>query len=357
MLSLLVFIIIISILIIVHEFGHFIGARLSGVKVEKFAIGFGPPFLTWQGKETKVLICLFPLGGYVKLAGDDRAECKGRVFEFLSKPVRIKMGIVFAGPLFNYILAFLLLWCVSFIGLPYPDCVVGEVLKDYPAYAAGIQLGDRIVEVSGKRVESWPEMTKIIYKSKHTISMTIERDGQMLSLTVPLKEREIADDFGKKRNVSVIGIAHDPKRFKIIKYNFFRAFTKGLETLFNLTVLFLKGLFFTILGIVPLRDAATGPLGIYIITQEVVKLGISYLLFHLAVLSLSLSLVNLIPLPLFDGGHLFLFLIEKLRKRPLSEQAENILVKAGFAIIGLLVLVVFYNDIVKFGPKMTLWRK
>jgi regulator of sigma E protease len=351
MLSFLIFIVILSILIIAHEFGHFIVAKRSGVKAEKFAIGFGPPIVKVKGKETTFLICLFPLGGYVKLAGDSRSECKGYSYEFLSKPPGIKMRIVFAGPLFNYILAFILFWWIAVMGFPYLDTVVGKVLEGFPAQKAGLQENDRILEVNGKEVNSWQEMSTIIYKSKGEVSLKIERKGRIVFLNVPLQEKEIVDDFGVKKNVPIIGISASAKT-KIVKYNIFEGFLKGWQALFQLTVIIIKGIVFMILGILPLREAVTGPLGIYYVTSEAVKVGLRAIIHLMAILNVSLTIVNLIPFPVLDGGHIFIFLIEKIRRKELSEKSEEFLTRLGFVVIALLIIFVFYSDIVRFGSKI-----
>ncbi|MBU0878302.1 MAG: RIP metalloprotease RseP [Candidatus Omnitrophica bacterium] len=354
MVTFLVFIFILSILIVVHEFGHFLAAKQAGVRVEKFAIGFGPPLLKINGKETQFLICLFPLGGYVKLAGDTRSGCQGFSHEFLSKPVGIKMRIVFVGPLFNYLLAFILFWGMGLIGFPHLDTVVGGVLEGYPAYQAGLKEGDKILEVGGRRVEYWAEMAKVIHEASEKTSLKIEREGKIILLDISLKEKEVVDELGAKRNVSLIGIFASEK-VKIIKYNFFKAFLKGGEALFNLTTLIGKGFIAMIFRKVSVKDAVTGPIGIYYITSQAVRMGIIAILHLMAVLSTSLAVVNLFPLPVLDGGHLLIFFIEKIRKRSLSEKTEDFLTRAGLTFIGLLAIFIFYNDIVKFGFKI--WEK
>lgn len=352
--SILFVIIIFSILIIAHEFGHFIAARQAKIKVEKFAIGFGPPLFRIKRKETEFLICLFPLGGYVKLAGDNRSEYKGFSYEFLSKAVGVRMRVVFAGPLFNYFLALIIFWIIALVGFPYHDTIVGEVLRDFPAGKAGVRKGDKILEVEGLKVDNWTEMTKIIQKSKDKVSLKIERDGQSLLLDVPLKEKEITDGFGRKKWVSVIGILSSAK-IKIIKYSFPRAFLKGFEALFNSTFLIVKGFIFIFLGIIPFKEAVAGPIGIYYIASEAVKVGIVATLHLMAILSVTLAIINLFPIPVLDGGHLLFFLIEKIKKKPLKEKTEDILTRLGLAFIAGLIIFVFYNDMRRFGPKI--WNK
>ena len=146
----LVFIAVISFLIVTHEFGHFIVARLSSIDVEKFSIGFGPVIFKKKFKSTLFLICAIPLGGYVKLAGDNRSELKGKNYEFFSKPPGVRAKVIFAGPLFNYLFSFLILWILFVVGMPYLEAVVGGTVDDSPAYNAGLQEGDQILEINGR---------------------------------------------------------------------------------------------------------------------------------------------------------------------------------------------------------------
>ncbi|MEI8350121.1 MAG: RIP metalloprotease RseP [Candidatus Omnitrophota bacterium] len=354
MLNFLIFIAILSVLIIAHEFGHFLAARRNGVRVERFALGFGPALFKIKGKETDFLICLCPLGGYVKLAGESRNDSHGFDYEFFTKPIKAKIEIVLAGPLFNYFFAFILFWLIALLGFPYLDSVIGKVKEGYPAMQAGLKDGDRILAVNGKAVDNWTDMTSLIRANKEKASLRIQRGNDVFAVDVPLTKSEIGDEFGRRRNMSVIGIEASPK-IKIIKYGFWQGFLKAGESLFNLTFLTIKGFLLLILGIVPAKEAITGPLGIYYITAETIKLGIVAVFHLMAILNVSLTVVNLIPLPLFDGGHILIFLIEKIRNKQLSEKVDAVLTRVGFAIIGLIVLFVFYNDILKFGSRI--WGK
>jgi regulator of sigma E protease len=171
---------------------------------------------------------------------------------------------------------------------------------------------------------------------------------------MPSEQKEMLDENGNKKIVSLIGI-YPPSKTVIVKYGFFEAFLKGFEELYRVSSITIRGFGAMILGILPLKEAVTGPLGIYKITADTAKLGFLPLIGLMAILSVSLAIVNLIPLPLFDGGHIITFIVEKIRNKPLSEKTDNLLTNIGFAIIALIVVFVFYNDIVRFGP--TLWKK
>ena len=351
--------IIFSILIVIHEFGHFIAARRAGIKVEKFAIGFGPPLLKIKGKNTDFLICLIPLGGYVKMAGDVRSECKGSSDEFLTQPVGVKMRVVFAGPLFNYLLALVIFCIVAFIGFPYRMPVVGKVLDGYPAQAAGLKEGDRILEVNDKKVNTWDDMAKLIYASKDQVNLKIEREGREFLVNVSLSKEEVIDDFGRKRKASIVGIGASSD-IAIEKHGFPQCLVKGASALFDLTFLIIKGFVFIILGVIPIREAIGGPIAIYSITSDAVRVGLIPVLQIMAALNVTLAIINLFPVPILDGGHLLFFLIEKIRKKPLSDRTEDIFARIGLTLIGLLVAFVLYNDSIKYGPrimnKIMFWR-
>jgi len=439
--SFLITLVIFGILIVVHEFGHFLAARRSGVRVEKFAIGFGPPIFTFKGKQTDFLICIFPLGGYVKLAGDNRPECKGSSDEFLSKSPGVRARVIFAGVFFNYLFALVLFWIIALVGFPYQDTVIGGVFKDYPAYSSGLKEGDRIVAVDGKEiigwrelqrrinksqnqvtlsleregklisveaplkreeivdefgreittsvlglfpyqnttvgslledypaklsglkqgdrivavggvyVNSWKEMAELIHKSKKQASLTIEREGEVISLTVGVKEGEITNSEGEKELVSLIGIGpYMEVKFK--RYPLLGAFFKGSQTLFGLTADIIKGFGSIISGRISFKEGAAGPIGIFYITSEYVKIGIIAVLQLMAALNISLAIINLFPIPVLDGGHLLFLAIERLRKKALSEKSEEFMTRLGLAFIALLVIFVFYNDTIKYGPQI-----
>jgi len=343
--------IIFSVLIVIHELGHYIAAKCSGVRVDKFSLGFGPVLFRKKGKETEFVICVFPLGGYVKMAGDTREDHKGFEHEFLSKPIGIKSKIVFAGPLFNYLLALVIFCIMAFIGFPYPDSVVGSVLEDYPAASSGVQEGDRVLAVDGKEVEHWLDMAEKIYQAEGVTNLRIEREGEIISLDIPLRQKEIIDDFGKKKNVSVIGIGAS-SQVKIVKYNFSQAIIKGFQSLFNFTFLVIKGFLFMILGKIPLKEAVGGPLAIYYYTSEAVKIGIVTTLGLVAALSVSLTIINLLPIPVLDGGHLLFFFLEKVRGKPISEKVEDNLTRIGLSFLIVFLVFVIYNDCVRYGAKI-----
>lgn len=349
MLSLLVFLFILGLLIVVHEFGHFIIAKKCGIRVEKFALGFGRALFKKTKDGTEYSICAIPLGGYVKLAGDNQEEFQGKKDEYLSKPVSNRAAVVFFGPLLNYCLAFLCFWFIFIIGYPTLTTKVGKLIDGYGAKEAGIMEQDKIIAIDNKEVKYWEDMQEKIQKkkTKDIISLTVEREGKVLNFEVKIKEKEFTDLLGSKANVGLIGIAPSDDIVSV-KHGVFQSLSLAAKRTLDLTVITYKALWRMMLGKVSFKDSVTGPLGIFYITSKAAHLGFIAVLHLLAVLSLSLCIFNLLPFPVLDGGHLVLLLIEKIRGKMLSIKADRILTQTGMSFIILLALFVTVNDIIKY---------
>jgi len=349
-LSAVSFIAVLSILVIVHEFGHFIVAKRTGVRVEKFSIGFGPEILGISRGGTRYVVSLIPLGGYVKLSGETPEDgIKGEKWEYLSRAVGERARIIFAGPLLNYLLAFFIFSFVFIAGSPTLTSTIGKVMPDYPAAASGVIAGDKILEINGERVNYWDDVTRIIHTNEEAqVRLLIERKGNFIDLEVKPEQKEMKTIFGSKKRVGLIGImpAND---IVYVKYGIAKSFYMGARKLIDLTYITYRALWASITGSVPFKESMTGPIGIFYITGEAAKLGLVYLLQLMGVISASLAIFNLLPLPILDGGHLFFLVIEKVRKRPLSYKLQENITQIGlFLIIGLM-LFVFYNDFMRFG--------
>ena len=231
--SILIFIIVLSILIVVHELGHFIAPKRAGVKVEQFAVGFGPKLFRFKVNDTEYLICAIPLGGFVKLAGDNAEEFKGQPYEYLAKSVGQRARIIFCGPLLNYILAFLCFWLIFFLGFPNLSTSVGGLVEGFGAQEAGIQAGDKILSVDEHRVMVWQEMQEIIQKKKEAdlVNILVLRDNQEMSLQVRIKQKTMQTLWGKEQTVGLIGI-EPADEFVNIRYGFLESFWLGGQRLF-----------------------------------------------------------------------------------------------------------------------------
>jgi len=441
LLSLLAFLIMIGVLITIHEFGHFLFARMFGVRVEVFSIGFGPPIIRWKGKETVYQIAAIPLGGYVKMYGEDsmtepiQGETEKEAFQdprsFAAKPRWQKILIAFAGPLFNIILAVILVAAAYMVGVYEPKymkepVVVGYVQPDSPAAKAGIKPFDRIVAVDGKPVRNWKEFTvEISMKAGMTVTMEVERNGKKLLLTVQLpqditkqpigisplippklgkilpdspaakaglkegdiilavngrpvrswfeivealskiKEKEPVNLMVKRGNQIftvkvipqynpelkryVIGIspAYDAE---IKKYGFVEAIKKSIDKNIEMTVLlynFLKDLITGQMSFQEVKNNLGGPISIAKYSGGALESGLGNYLFFTGFISLQLGYLNLLPIPILDGGLILILLIEMIIRRPLPEKAKEYLAYIGFALIGTLMIFAIFNDILR----------
>ena len=344
------FIIVLSILVIVHEFGHFIVAKRTGVRVEKFSVGFGPEIFGITKGGTRYRISLIPLGGYVKLTGETgEEELKGESCEYLSRTVGERAKIIFAGPLLNYILAFLIFSFIFVIGYPTLTTKIGKVMPDYPGASAGVEAGDVILEINGQEVNYWEDVTNIVHTNKEPeIELLVERDGRLVDLKVAPKSQEVKTIFGSKKRIGLIGIMPS-EEVVYVRHNVIKSVYMGGKKLIMLTYITYRALWASLTGAIPFKESITGPVGIFYITGQAARMGIVYLLHLMGILSASLAIFNLLPVPVLDGGHLLFLAIEKVRRRPISHRVQENITQVGLALIMCLMLFVFYNDFMRFG--------
>ena len=355
MFSLFVFLLILSVLIVVHEFGHFIIAKKMGVRVEQFSLGFGKVLFRKIKAGTEYSVGAIPLGGFVKLAGDNPAEYKGKPDEYFSKAPGKRFWIIFFGPLLNYCLGILLFWMICFFGYPTLTTKVGGLIDGFGAKVAGLEVGDKITSIDGEKTENWEDLQKIIYFKKEAASVNVSflRGDKELSANVKLKEEVLEDRTGQKRSLRLLGITPFDEIIKV-RHGFLESFGLGLNKSWDLTLMTYKALAHLVTGRLSMRESMTGPLGIFFITSKAAQLGVIAVLHLMAVLSLSLAIFNLLPLPILDGGHIAFLALEKIRGRPLSIKSEDIVNKIGLSFIMFLVIFVTYNDIVRnFGEKIS----
>jgi len=355
MIAIFIFVLILSLLIIVHEFGHFIAARKNGVRVEQFSLGFGPLIFKIKKGDTDYNLNLIPLGGYVKLAGDNQSEYQGKADEYFTKTPGKRFQIIFFGPLLNYILGFLFFWLIFFIGYPSLTTKVGGLIDGYGAKAAGLEVADKILAVDGVKVDAWEDLQQAIRERKisSSVELKVLRNNQELRFNVPIRDKMLNDQLGEKRVLGIIGISPFDELIEV-RHGFFKSAYLGLKKTFDLTVLTYNGLWKLVSGKMSMRDSMTGPLGIFFITSKAAKLGLIAVLHLIAVLSISLGIFNLLPLPILDGGHLCLLGLEKLRKKALGVKAEEVINNLGFSLMIMLALFVTYNDILRlYGDKIS----
>ncbi len=347
--SIFIFVGVLSVLIVVHEWGHFITAKRLGVRVQRFSLGFGPKLYSKIINHTEFMICLIPLGGYVKMAGDDRAECKGEPDEFYSKSPGKRALIVLNGPVVNFILAYVSLVFVFMLGYPDLSSKIGTLIEDYPGAVAGLRIGDQVTRVNDQKIENWTDLQKNISQSKtEQIQLTFLREGQEITKNVSARVDRLKNIFGQVKEVRVVGI-RPSEEIVTLKYNFGTSLLKAAGKLTEITTLTYKSLYFMLTGAMPAKESMTGPIGIFFIIKSAAEMGFTHLLFIMGVISASLAIFNLLPVIPLDGGHLFFLGIEKLRGKSLSPKADEYIARAGFGLIILLALFVFYSDFERFG--------
>ncbi|CAN2039618.1 regulator of sigma E protease [Candidatus Magnetomoraceae bacterium gMMP-15] len=349
--SIVSFIIVLGILIFFHELGHFLCAKLFGVGVERFSLGFGPKIFGKTIGMTDYRISALPLGGYVKMVGEEPGEElkeEDIPMSFSHKALHQRMLIVAAGPFFNLILAFIIF--VSFFyfaGMPTLLPNIGEVQKDSPAQKAGLQAGDIVTEINDNSVESWEDMAEIITESKgKPILITIKREDQFFDFQVRPKKISSHNLFGEEIDRYIIGIAS--ARDVITKeMNIFQSIGEGAYQTWKITSLTIISIGKIIQGTLS-SDNLGGPIMIAKMAGESAEAGFSHLLFFIAVISVSLAVFNFLPIPVLDGGHLLFFTIEAIIRRPVSIKVREISQQIGVFALLLLMVYVFYNDIIRY---------
>ena len=339
MLTLFAFLFVIGLLVFFHELGHFLVAKWSGILVYTFSFGFGPKLFGFKWGETEYVVSLLPLGGYVKMAGEDKEEDENipENRKFNTKPIWIRALIVIAGPFMNFILA-IVIFSLLFMsyGVPSVQPIIDKVIEGGPAYIAGIQPGDKIIEINGKKVTLPEEIARIVNESLgKKLKITVERNGKHLTFEVtPIWDNEL-----KRARLFIL--------FKVVveRYPFIPAVKKGIYTTFIILQLIIVGLWKIITGSAPLEVA--GPLGIAQMAGEAAKSGWVNLLNFSALLSVYIGFLNLLPLPVLDGGVLLLLGIEKLRGKPLEKEKMQIIYYIGISILLILFLFGTYSDLLR----------
>ena len=336
-------------LVLVHEWGHFVVARWVGVKVERFSIGFGPTLYTWRGAQTEYALSLIPLGGYVRLAGEQPTGRNAAGGEFVAKSARVRSAIIVAGPAVNYLVSAIALWAVLVLGYPELLPTVGKLLDDMPAKAAGLQIGDRVMAVDGQPIQTWDELTQLVRRKPQTsLTLDVERSGARLSVAVVPKEKEIVDPFGRHQRVGLIGVAPSGA-FATYKLPPLEALGQTLRKQREWAAQTFLSLWSLITGRISMQESLTGPIGILYMTSEAARLGAGPLLYLISLFSLSLAVCNLFPVPVLDGGHLLFIALEKLRWKPVSLRTQERATQISFAALVALAIMVCIGDVHRFG--------
>lgn len=341
-----------GVLIVFHEFGHFLLAKLSGVGVLTFSVGFGPKLWVKKKGETEYALSAFPLGGYVKMVGEDPdEEVQPAQIErsFAHKSLFKRIAIVVAGPGFNILLAVLLFTAVfTFYGVPVMSTQVSGVEKGSPADQAGIVKGDRIVAIDGDAVKEWEELSKKIKGSGgRALNFQIRRGEENINVTVAPTQKEGRNIFGERRDDWMIGIG---SQVSIEKGNPGMAGVKAVYQTYDYAKLTLMAFYKMLVGDVSPRNIG-GPILIAQMAGQQAQEGVGSFLAFLAVLSINLGVLNLLPVPVLDGGHLLFFLVEAIIRKPVAVKYREVAQQVGICLLALLMVYAFYNDILRFFEK------
>ncbi|WP_411334998.1 RIP metalloprotease RseP [Metabacillus indicus] len=416
--TVLAFVVIFGALVFFHELGHLVLAKRAGILCREFAIGFGPKIFSFTKNETVYTIRLLPLGGFVRMAGEDpemievkpgynvgllfnkqdqvekiilnnkekyprarvieveQADLEHKMFisgyeqgeedevlkhfdvsersffivdgsevqiapynrQFGSKTLGQRTAAIIAGPLMNFILAFVLLFSLGFIqGAPIDEPILGKLTEDGSAAESGLKEGDEITAIEGKVMSSWKQVVSVIQSNpEQELTFSVNRGGQDLEIEVIPEASKVGEE-----TIGRIG-AYNP-----VEKSFIGSLTYGFTETFNWTKEIVLGLGKLITGQFSI-DMLSGPVGIYDMTDQVAKTGVINLMSWAAILSINLGIVNLLPIPALDGGRLLFFLVEALRGKPIDRQKEGVVHFIGFALLMLLMLVVTWNDIQRF---------
>lgn len=347
------FLILLGILIFVHELGHFAVAKWLGIRVLKFSLGFGPRVFGWTWGETEYALSAVPLGGYVKLYGEDPdeelPEGEGRR-SFSARPVFHRLATVVAGPLMNFVLAVVLFAGLNAAGVPVaqlsaelPPAVVGDVSAGMPAAAAGLKAGDVVTAVNGKAVASWDEMAGAIAASRGSeVVLGVRRGREVFSLRVVPVWRE--QDGGPRR--PVVGIVRGGFSETNARESWLGAPWNGVHATASWVVKTCEVLGQMLVGKASPKNLG-GPIAIAKMAGETAQQGALSFLFLMAVLSVNLGTLNLFPLPVLDGGHVFFFLLEAVRGRAVSVKHREAAQQVGLVLLVLLMAFVLYNDVAR----------
>ncbi len=366
--TLVSFVFVLTIVVFVHEFGHFYIARRNGVRCDAFSIGFGPELFGFTDRHgTRWKFCLIPVGGYVKMFGeaDTMQAVEGgaegepkemvpreltpeeKTVSFKHKTIGQRAAIVFAGPAVNFLFAIVVFWLIFMtVGRPVTEPVVGLVEAGSAAAEAGLVANDRIVAINGKTMERFESIrTTIPLSDGSPMTVLIQRGDEELTLTVTPRMTERKDTFGKLQKSYIIGIGPSSESKQVVIRNPIEAFSASVGVTYEVVDSTFIALGQIIKGTRGTQDLG-GPISIAKYSGQAAKNGWMNFIVFVAILSINLGLMNLFPVPMLDGGHLLFYAIEAVRGRPLSERAQEWGLRVGLAIVGALMIFVTGNDIV-----------
>ncbi|MFH1665287.1 MAG: RIP metalloprotease RseP [Candidatus Omnitrophota bacterium] len=350
--TLIIIFIVFGVLIVIHELGHLVAAKRAGIAVEAFSLGMGRRLFGVKIGETDYRVSMIPFGGFCQMAGEDPGSAKGKEYEFGSKPVGYRFWVVAAGSITNYIFAFILFSVIFMIGVPTLMPEVGEVLKGYPAETSGIEAGDKILTVNGRKMEYWDDIVDAISKGSAggaALEMEIKRGNGIINVDVKPDILKVTNIFGQTISRPMIGIA--PRSEVIpVSYNPLQAVYQGGKRLLVLTGMTYKGIWLIVTGGMPLKTSVSGPIGIGRMIGQAAQMGFVPLLIITAHISMALAVFNLLPFPVLDGGHIIFLAAEKLRGKPLSLKVQEFVTQIALVMLISFAVFISWQDIKKFTP-------
>ena len=349
------FLVVLSVLVFVHEFGHYWVARRNGVRVEVFSIGFGPELFGWWDRAgTRWKLSTIPFGGYVKMFGDSDAtsglpvaglgqlDPAEREYAFQYKRLDQRAAVVAAGPAANFLFAIIVLALLFMTyGQPFTPADVGQVLPGSAAETGGMKPGDQIVSIDGRAIERFEDVQQVV-RLNPGVAMTVvvKRDGEATTLHVTPSQVEESDRLGK-RQIGQLGIRGSGTKY--VQRDPVSAVGRAVGETWNLSATTLEAMWQMVIG-KRSTDELGGPLRIAQLSGEVIQLGLGPLLWFMAVLSVNLGLINLFPVPVLDGGHLLFYAVEAIRGKPLGQRAQEYGFRVGLALVLTLMVFATWND-------------
>jgi len=350
------FLVVLTVLVFVHELGHYLVARRNGVRIEVFSIGFGPEIFGWYDRAgTRWKLSAVPLGGYVKMYGDadasslpsgslDAMSREDREFSFHHKRLGQRVAVVAAGPVANFIFAIVLLaGLFSTVGQPFTPADVGQVQPGSAAEQGGIKPGDTIAAIDGHQIDRFEDVQQAVALNNGTpMAIVVRRDGRDVSLDVTPQMTERTDRFGNVHRIGLLGIGRSGVEY--VRHNPAVSVVRAAEETWNLSAGTLKAIWQMIVG-ARTTDELGGPLRIAQMSGEVAQGGVVAIVWFMAVLSVNLGLINLFPIPVLDGGHLLFYVAEAIRGRPLGQRAQEYGFRIGLALVLTLMVFATWNDL------------
>lgn len=351
------FVIILSVIVSIHEFGHYLAARLCGVRVEQFSIGFGREIFGFNDAHgTRWKFSLLPLGGYVKMFGDETEastpdaqkledmSAEDKAVSFHYKPLYQKAIIVSAGPIANFVLTIAIFtWAIFTTGLAVTEPVIGEIMEGTPAQTSGLQSGDRVLSIDKTKVKTFSDIPRLIATNIGTeVRLKIQRGDEVFTLPMTPMMREEVDAFGNKITRPLLGFVSLKLNYKDM--GLLPALGAAVGQTWDITILTFEYLGQLITG-QRAPDELKGPVGIAQLSGQATERGLDTVLWFIAMLSANLGLINLFPIPPLDGGHLVYYAVEGARGKPMAQKFQEWGFRAGFALLLALMAFVTINDI------------